>query len=457
MAELLDTAISFNTLQRLPPHTIQSNLSQLNHPFLVSCDFFILLQHHHPAMRSTAQRQVGFICQSCAFHGLRTPKQPIAARLIASQSLKLTTRTLRWNSTVSASQVPDQTTGNQGAVSRQTPQISDPEELARIAEDSQKKFLSVDGIPAQQLTTAALQSCLRAAVALHPQLRRAQAQTKASASRLASLGAERTGSKLPIDARIGEAVNRISASAYNIITNPNVEMTPEFLELYVQTQAQLGRPESLPYVLELYATKRKPVIKDGQITYVAQSQNSAGRAIEVPVAEMALHTAIEAKNLDAALGIVETSYCVPAFKRQKLIKHGTAPAIGLATLPFGIFGLSTAYAAYWQNTMDVSTATAIGVAGISGYFFVVGSLGVIAKLSNKDQMKRVTWMPGTPLRYRWLREEERAALDKIACAWGFKEPWRHGEEMGPEWEGLREYMGYRQMLLDRVEFMDGMS
>lgn len=408
-------------------------------------------------MRSTAQRQVGFICQSCAFHGLRTPKQPIAARLIASQSLKLKTRTLRWNSTVSASQVPDQTTGNHGAVARQTPQISDPEELARIAEDSQKKFLSVDGIPAEQLTTAALQSCLRAAAALHPQLRRAQAQSKASASRLASLGAERTGSKLPIDARIGEAVNRISASAYNIITNPNVEMTPEFLELYVQTQAQLGRPESLPYVLELYATKRKPVVKDGQITYVAQSQNAAGRAIEVPVAEMALHTAIEAKNLDAALGIVETSYCVPAFKRQKLIKHGTAPAIGLATLPFGIFGLSTAYAAYWQNTMDVSTATAIGVAGISGYFFVVGSLGVIAKLSNKDQMKRVTWMPGTPLRYRWLREEERAALDKIACAWGFKEPWRHGEEMGPEWEGLREYMGYRQMLLDRVEFMDGMS
>ncbi|TQS32487.1 hypothetical protein Golomagni_07196, partial [Golovinomyces magnicellulatus] len=194
-----------------------------------------------------------------------------------------------------------------------------------------------------------------------------------------------------------------------------------------------------------------------QIQYVAQSANASSRAIEVPVAEMALQTAIEAKSLDAALGIIETSYCVPAFKRQKLIKHGTAPAIGLATLPFGIFGLSTAYAAYWQNTMDVSTATAIGVAGISGYFFVVGSLGVIAKLSNKDQMKRVTWMPGTPLRYRWLREEERAALDKVACAWGFKEPWRHGEEMGPEWEGLREYMGYRQMLLDRVEFMEGMN
>lgn len=326
-----------------------------------------------------------------------------------------------------------------------------------MAEDSRKKFLSVDGIPAQQLTTAALQACLRAAAALHPQLKRAEAQSKASASRLVTLGAERTGARLPIDARLQDAVSRISFSAYTIITHPNVEMTPEFLELYVQTQAQLGRPESLPSVLELYATKPKPVVKDGQIQYVPQNPNAASRAIEVGVAGLALQTAIEAKTLDCALGVIEASYCVPAFRRQKLLKHATAPAIGLATLPFGIFGLSTAYAAYWQNTMDMTTATGIGVAGISGYFFVVGSLGLIAKLSNKDQMKRVTWTPGTPLRYRWLREEERAALDKVACAWGFQEPWRHGEETGPEWEGMKEYMGYRQMLLDRVEFMDGMS
>jgi hypothetical protein len=326
-----------------------------------------------------------------------------------------------------------------------------------VAEDSKKKFLSVDGIPAAQLTNAALQSCLRAAVALHPQLKRAEAQSKASASKLVTLGSERSGARIPIDAKIQEAVNRISYSAYTIITHPNVEMTPESLETYVQIQSQLGRPESLPSVLELYASKPKPVLKHGQIQYVEQNLNAASRAIEEGVAATALQTAIDAKNLDASLGIVEAAYTVPAFKRQKLIRHGTAPAIGLATLPFGIFGLSTAYAAYWQNTMDMSTATGLGVAGISGYFFVVGSLGIIAKLSNKDQMRRVTWAPGTPLRYRWLRENERAALDKVACAWGFQEPWRHGEETGPEWEGLKEYMGYRQMLLDRVEFMEGMS
>ncbi|UNI21122.1 hypothetical protein JDV02_007139 [Purpureocillium takamizusanense] len=427
-------------------------------------------------MRRAPPRQVGFVCDSYAFtrvHGRLAATQPLfLSRVAGSRAQSASTPPSwgpiapRWSSTAAAAATGTSPAAASSEVASRRPsaasapsppQITDPRELANVVEDSRNKFLSVDGIPAQQLTTAALQSCLRAAAALHPQLKRAEAQSKASASRLVALGAERTGTRLPIDAKLQDAVNRISYAAYNIISHPNVEMTPEFLELYVQVQSQLGRPESLPSVLELYASKPKPVVKNGQIEYVPQSPNAAARAIEVGVAEAALQTAVEAKNLDAALGIVEAAYCVPAFKRQKLIKNATAPAIGLATLPFGIFGLSTAYASYWQNTMDVTTATGIGVAGISGYFFVVGSLGLIAKLSNKDQMRRVTWAPGTPLRYRWLREDERRALDKVACAWGFQEPWRHGEETGPEWEGLREYMGYRGMLLDRVEFMEGMS
>ncbi|KAK5990812.1 hypothetical protein PT974_09085 [Cladobotryum mycophilum] len=411
-------------------------------------------------MRRTNPRQVGFICRSCASIPAQIPKQLFPSRLIASGSRQLTKGQVwrpvaaRWASTASAARAESEPGSKTVSPAMMPPE---PSKLASVAEDSANKFLSVDGIPAKQLTSAALQSCLRAAATLHPQLKRAEAQSKASASKLVELGAERTGTRIPIDAKLMDATNRISYAAYTIITHPNVEMTPEFLELYVQTQAQLGRPESLPSVLELYATKSKPVVKDGQISYVTQNPNAVSKAIEPAVADMALQTAIDAKSLDSALGIVEASYCVSAFKRQKLLKHATAPAIGLATLPFGIFGLSTAYAAYWQNTMDITTATGIGIAGISGYFFVVGSLGMIAKLSNKDQMKRVTWTPGTPLRYRWLREEERAAMDKVAIAWGFREPWRHGEETGPEWEGLKEYMGYRQMLLDRVEFMEGMN
>ncbi|TQV98535.1 hypothetical protein IF1G_02615 [Cordyceps javanica] len=420
-------------------------------------------------MRSASTRAVsGFVCQSCAVLPRPTGAavQLFGRPFIVSSSRhakKLPTWSMsgvRWSSSgVAASQDAslDQRDAAPASSTTKVQRITNPAELAALAEDSSKKFQSVDGIPAKQLTAAALQSCLRAATAMHPQLKRAESQSKASTSRLASLNGERTGSKVPIDNRIAEATNRISHAAWNIISNPNVEMTPDFLETYVRIQNQLGRAESLPAVFELYAKKSKPVVKNGIVEYQRTNPNAASRAVETAVVNMALQTAIDSKNLDASLGIIEAGFCVPAFKRAKLIKHGTAPAIGLMTLPFGIIGLSTAYAAYWQNTMDVTTATAIGAAGISGYLFVVGSLGMIAKLSHKDQMKRVTWTPGTPLRYRWMREEERAALDKVALAWGFKEPWRHGEESGADWEGLREYMGYRQMLLDRVEFMDGMS
>ncbi|EGX91352.1 hypothetical protein CCM_05510 [Cordyceps militaris CM01] len=415
-------------------------------------------------MRSAPTRAVGsFVCRSCAVLPRGRPLIISSSRHATKPPIWRTTG-VRWSGsapTASAAAVlPDASMNQRDAApgpGTKVQRITDPTELAALAEDSSKKFQSVDGIPAKALTAAALQSCLRAATAMHPQLKRAESQGKASTARLASLNGERTGSKLAMDTRIADATNRISRAAWSIISSPDVEMTPDFLETYVRIQHQLGRPESLPAVFALYATKSRPVVENGIVAYRRTNPNAASRAVETAVVNMALQTAIDAKNLDASLGIIEAGFCVPAFKRAKLIKHGTAPAIGLLTLPFGIIGLSTAYAAYWQNTMDVTTATAIGAAGISGYLFVVGSLGVIAKLSHKDQMKRVTWTPGTPLRYRWMREEERAALDKVALAWGFKEPWRHGEEMGADWEGLREYMGYRQMILDRVEFMDGMS
>lgn len=306
-------------------------------------------------------------------------------------------------------------------------------------------------------TNQALQACLEAAGELNPLLRKAESQARASAGRLAQLGAERTGQSFSIPLALQNVNERISETAYNIVTHPNVEMTPHILEAYVHIQSQLGRAETLPHVLELYACKAKPVVKDGKVQYVAQNPNSPEKAIHKDVADIALQTAIDAKHLDAALGVTEVSFCVKAFKRQKIIKRASMPAVAAASMPIGILGLGVAYATYWQNTLDVVTATGIGVAGISGYFFVTFGLGMIAKLSNKDQMNRVTWLPGTPLRYRWMREEEREALDKIACAWGFKEKWRYGEESGPEWEGLKEHMGYRQMILDRVEFMQGMN
>jgi len=102
-------------------------------------------------------------------------------------------------------------------------------------------------------------------------------------------------------------------------------------------------------------------------------------------------------------------------------------------------------------------ATNVAFAGILAYVALTGTIGFVAVTTANDQMDRVTWATGTPLRERWLREEERAMIDRVAGAWGFKEKWRRGEEEGSDWAGLREFTGLRGMVLDRVELMEGME
>ncbi|EHK98844.1 hypothetical protein M7I_5354 [Glarea lozoyensis 74030] len=109
------------------------------------------------------------------------------------------------------------------------------------------------------------------------------------------------------------------------------------------------------------------------------------------------------------MDIIEFSYATKAYRRAKFIKTGLLPVTGFAAAPF---------AAY---------------------------------------MDRVTWAPGMPLRERWVREDERAAIDKISGAWGFRELWRRGEEEGEEWEAIREWAGLKGMILDRTELMEGME
>ena len=48
-------------------------------------------------------------------------------------------------------------------------------------------------------------------------------------------------------------------------------------------------------------------------------------------------------------------------------------------------------------------------------------------------------------------------LDRVACIWGFNQNSRRGEEEGPDWEALREWIGLRGMILDKVSLMEGME
>lgn len=87
----------------------------------------------------------------------------------------------------------------------------------------------------------------------------------------------------------------------------------------------------------------------------------------------------------------------------------------------------------------------------------VGSIGYVALTTRNDQMERVTWVIGLPLWERWVREDERAACDAVAQAWGFRERGRWGEEEGEKWEMLKEWLGIRGMVLDKVGLMEGME
>ncbi|KAJ0159019.1 hypothetical protein CTA2_10467 [Colletotrichum tanaceti] len=344
-------------------------------------------------------------------------------------------------------------------------ELPDPSKVAGVVLQSKKRFLSTDGIPTPQLVIAALKTCQGAANAIQPYLSKsenglASALTASTASSLLFLDsnsiAATSGSTSIPSISVKDTVDTISESAYEIIAHPTVSIGPQVLDLYVNIQARLGRPETLPHVFELYASKPRPKVVESSISYAEQNPNRADKAIEAGVAETALGAAIDAKNLDTAIGIVEACYATKAFYRQKLLRKALLPASAVSAAPFGVYALASNLSAF-QNTMEPVTATKFAFAAILAYLGFTATIGMVAKTTANDHMRRVTWAPGIPLHQRWLREEERAGMDDIACAWGYREKWRHGEEGGIEWESLKEYLGLKGMMLDRVELMEGMS
>lgn len=253
-----------------------------------------------------------------------------------------------------------------------------------------------------------------------------------------------------------DIINRLSDVAFDIVAHPNTFITPQILQTYVNIQARLGKAETLGRVFELYAQKPVPRRIRGGIKYVQQNPSRVKQAIPIAIAETALDAAIASKNLNAAVAVIQSSYDTPAFRRWKLMSKALVPSSIVIFGPAAAYQVASNLAAF-QNTMDENTATYVAFAGILAYVTFTSSLGLISRLTFNDQMKRVTWAPGMPLRYRWLREEQRAAYDKVACAWGFKESYRFGEETGDEWDALREYIGHKGMELDCIGFMDGMQ
>ena len=253
-----------------------------------------------------------------------------------------------------------------------------------------------------------------------------------------------------------QAISKLSETAYKIVTSPTVFITPTILEFYVNIASLLGQPETLSYVFSLYAKKPVPKPNTSPIKFSSQNPNAAASAIPMNVANAAMDAAIKAKNLPLCLDILSTTVCAPAFRRSKILKKAAIPLIGASLAPLAAYTVASQISVY-QDTMSPEMATNIAFAGILAYVGFTATIGFVAVTTANDQMDRVTWATGMPLRERWLREEERAMIDRVAGAWGFKEPWRRGEEEGEDWAALKEFTGLKGMVLDRVELMEGME
>ncbi|KAJ6013625.1 hypothetical protein N7540_008216 [Penicillium herquei] len=256
-----------------------------------------------------------------------------------------------------------------------------------------------------------------------------------------------------VDSRLADSISKI---VNDLLKDEKVFISPEALESYTKTQTLLRRTEHFPEIFHLYANKPVPEENSSPVKFLKPKPKSINSAIPAELADMALDVAIAQKNLSLVLAIIDNTFCAPAFHRAKIFKKAAAPIVGLAAAPAACYVLAS-WAGTFQNTMDPSTATGIALAASLAYVGGTSSLGIMAIITANDHMDRVVWLSGMPLRQRWLREEERAAMDKVAVAWGFKDPYMRGEEVGEEWESLREFIGMRGMILDKTELMQGME
>jgi len=251
-------------------------------------------------------------------------------------------------------------------------------------------------------------------------------------------------------------IEELSMLAYSVVTHPPVFISPAVLDMYVSIQASLGTPETLSEILYLYANK--PIAQEGTspIRYSNANPNKPASAVPPITAERALQAAINAKKLVTAMDIIQASYTTPAYHWSKFIRRGLLPVTAAIATPGAVYTVASQIAPL-QTTMDTAMFTKVAFTGGLAYLSYTTAILIIAITTANDNMKRVTWAPGVPLRERWMREEERAAIDKVAVAWGFREVWRRGEEEGEDWDLLREWIGGKAMMLDRVELMEGME
>ncbi|KIW67677.1 hypothetical protein PV04_06909 [Phialophora macrospora] len=263
-------------------------------------------------------------------------------------------------------------------------------------------------------------------------------------------------SQMTLSFRTGAAAT-LSNLSYTLLRDPKVYITEDMLEMYVRILCQLGRPEYLPEIFHLYATKPIPKADTANpVQYSSPWPKLPKYAIPIDLAEAALESAILKKNLPLAVAIIDTTVAAPAFRTSKVLRKAGVPGLLVGATPLVAYA-GADWVSRWQNTMDVEMAKWTAIAGAAAYIGTLSTIGFVAITTYNDQMARVVWRPGTHLSSRWLREEERRFFDRLALAWGFQEKARWGEEHGAEWMRLRDEAGVRDMILDKTDLMEGMQ
>ncbi|KAE8391761.1 hypothetical protein BDV23DRAFT_152522 [Aspergillus alliaceus] len=334
----------------------------------------------------------------------------------------------------------------------------DLEDALRQITNYSAEVLRLDSVPSNESIVKLLQQCEEIAEAL---VHQDQDTTKKGDNEISNLLdlEEKSATKKPSKStQIADPqlANSLSQITYDLLTNEKVFISPEALACYTKIQSLLKRAEHFPEIFYLYAHKPVPEENTSPVKFHKANPKDINSAIPTDLANMALDVAIEQRNLSLVLAIIDNTFCAPAFSRAKIFKKAAVPLGGIAAAPAACYAVAS-WAATLQNTMDPSTATGIAFAASLAYVGGVSSVGILAITTANDQMERVTWLPGVPLRHRWLREEERAALDKVSLEWGFKDMYMRGEEEGEEWENLKEFIGMRGMILDKTDLMPGMQ
>ena len=442
--------------------------------------FFVIKSNTMASPAKAMARRGVFVCDWCLFSNNAGDRKRLVAVLgsplqtMSRRNLTSHTATIRQPTRPASEGIRGKRQLQQQQIRQKltvaTPKPDDPNLVLQGLIDEQNCIAASDTIPDEHLVLELLERCHRFANTLIFGRGDGQAtsdvdNSSTPASSLLDLDESSPDSKMTITSSTAgtmsmafreRSATTLTKVVFDLLRDPKIFITPMMLQLFVRTQALIAKPETIPEIFHLYATKPAPVPGSNPIKYRQPSPRSPKNAIPLELSDAALDAAILQKDLPLALSVIETTVATPAYRRNKVLRKASGPLLALGVTPIGLYIGADAFAK-WQNTFDADIATYMAMGGTLAYVGTLATIGFVAVTTSNDQMERVVWQPGMRLRDRWLREEERLYFDRVALAWGFKEKWRRGEEQGEDWEALREFCGRRGFVLDKTDLMEGME